>query len=330
MGQYKSKQSGEAKTVKRTGSFIVSAVLLLFALGFHVFNAFVGGSKLDSASRLGYIGAVLLIIAIVTFLIFRFKSVHKRATGMLIFSTVIIISGLGVFTLSLWNMGSEAVQTNDIKTTYKRILSTSVGGNIVSEELSEAAYGQNAKYLTVLVQSLNEVIILKRDFLKKISEINQLGISNQILEDPGKMDVMVKAYKDLKEYVTDYEIKYEDLVKKMRQSVSDLKVNESEKQAFLKGFDESIGKNAEKMKQYFNIEKGFADANVELLQFLKNAKGKYKYSDNDGFQFNNKNDTDTFGKFYGKVDDAVKQESKWLEDNNKRLLELQQSINNIN
>jgi hypothetical protein len=318
------------KTRSRKVTFIISITLMIIVTVLKVLSYVLThpAKNTDSAAYgfgkiTGVILGMVIIVAVVVFLIFRFKSINLRANLILIFSILFFLSQISTIVNSANIATKERKQEKATQEMLTQIVKSTFS-NVKTEKqnFSEEKYGINARMLTITSEFLNNMLDEKVKFQAKLSSFNlNTYLGKEALSSKENINKSIDKMAELKDIINNYQLSYEKSLKDMGASISELKVPESYKNSALSGFNDSINKNKSRNEDYFKIENEIFNNYTNILKFLKDSFGNFEV-ENDACNFFEQKDADKFNELAEILNVSVDKENVWIKDNEQMMKDL--------
>jgi hypothetical protein len=285
-------------------SIVVGALLIMFVSIKYSSSAYTAGY------RVGVVAGISLWIALGAFLVWRFALNKRKGMGLLIF-------GAGFFLVCTYQSLSAVNDSKlsglaeaDIGALLKKAMN---GEPIEPKDYDEKTYGAAAPMLKIMNDYMTG---LQADSMKMNEEMTRLRLETLLTEETLRNAEQITRgqarLQSMREIMDRYESLFKQRANDLPAKVMSSDVDEKIKREFLNGFNQTKDQGLRMLSQLFEIERRFASKAEEMLDFVKQRQGQYRFLGST-IQFASRQDELEYNRLVDQVNKIAEEETEWQE-----------------
>ena len=265
-----------------------------------------------SPGRAGYrIGVMLVfaaLIGVVAFVIQKAAFKNRRGIGLLLL-------GIGVFGVAIFQSVAAYREGQAARNTIDNMASQLRGymdGKTPSgSDFDAAKYGELAPAVKVISEYIQGV---QTDMLAMNGEMEALHLETMLtretLQDGSHIDGGKQRVNSMREMLERYESKLRQRADDIPVKINAASMAEDQKREFLNGFNSTKDKGLADIREFFEIERAFANKLDELFDFMRGRQGRYRFSGGQVL-FNSTGDATVYNSHLTDIRTIAQREDAW-------------------
>lgn len=261
-----------------------------------------------AVNRIGLTIVVAALIGIAAFVIQ--KTVFKNRRGIALLLLGIGVFGVAIFqSVAAYREGQVARNTVDnMASQFKGYMD---GKPPSSLDLDESKYGELAPAIKVISEYIQGV---QSDMMAMNGEMTDLHLETMLtketLQDASHIDDGKQRVNSMREMLDRYESKLRQRADEIPVKINLTNMAEDQKREFLNGFNSTKDKGLADIREFFEIERAFADKLDELFNFMRGRQGRYRFSGSQVL-FNSTSDASVYNQHLTDIRTIAQREDAW-------------------
>lgn len=204
---------------------------------------------------------------------------------------------------------------------------------ITGQEFDEEIYGEYTEALEFTNEFLVELYQATNKIKNDLEQYNlEQLISEATMNDINKIIDARKQLQAVGEDFDNFEITVNDIIEQYSAKAETLEIPSDFKAGFLAGFQKSKDEDLPRIKELFEIEAALIEKVDEILGYLEQRQGKYKFQ-NGQVTFNTQADVNGFNKLGTELNELIEKEAEWqqktTENTQKSIDSLEKAIDDM-
>jgi hypothetical protein len=292
-----------------TGAIALGVVLLCASF----MAVMITGVKYSlSPARAGYrIGVTLVFAALIGVVAFVIqKTAFKNRRGI-----ALLLLGIGVFGVAIFQSVAAyregQVARNTIDNMASQFKGYMDGKPPSSLDFDESKYGELAPAVKVIGEYIQGV---QSDMTAMNGEMEALHLETMLaretLQDAPHIANGKQRVTTMREMLDRYESKLRQRADDIPVKINAAKMAEDQKREFMNGFNSTKDKGLADIREFFEIERAFADKLDELFDFMRGRQGRYRFSGSQVL-FNSTGDANVYNQHLTDIRTIAQREDAW-------------------
>lgn len=289
-------------------------------------SAYLAGAYLSPANRFedierigfvigAFVGDVLLFLLLT---LVAFYGFFKRAQVGFVQTLAIALILMGIYKVTdtavkTMETQREQVQAAEFLRAGRALL---IGA---PPSVNEDALGDLAPTYRAIEEFARGIRAEQFEFQKAVAESSITDmLTPENMSDPGSISRSRERLSSLNSQIDRTQSNMLRLIGKLDSEFASAKVSDRMKHLMKKGFKDSMDASAERMGEFYRIERHFVAAADELLGFLQTRQGKY-WESNGQLMFESQDDLAVFNSHVERITRLANEEQNWMQAAQSRL-----------